>query len=312
MLSRRHIRIKVLHALYEYFKNPSDIAQGENKLIKNINAIFRLFLHELKLLIEMLQIAESQIEIKRHKKLPTLEDLNPNFKFIQNRFLNWLANNTQLDEMLEKHYISWSENRETLNKIFRDFQANEEYVAYMNSKPTGLQEDKKIVNQLYGRYIAQSDLLHQIYENQNMHWADDLDAAQMMVSRIIKKFDSTSNENSIFPGLLKDSSDMDFALTLYRKCVINNEEYEKKIHNKTKNWKAGRIAFIDIIFMKMALSELVNFQEIPVKVTLNEYIELSKEYSTPNSGNFINGVIDKLKDEMTQSGEIKKIGRGLL
>ncbi len=312
MLSRRHIRIKVLQALYEYFQNPVDMSRGEKKLSKTINAIFELYLHELKALKEILHIAEEKIEIKRNKKLPTPEDINPNLRFVENSFLNWLRNNKQFAELVEKLHISWSENRETLGKLFRDFQKSDDYHAYMNAESTDIDSDKRIVRQLYGKYITNSDLIHQIYEERNMHWADDLDAAQMMVSKTIKKFDIDSSEESSLPRLLKDRSDLDFALTLYRKCILKSDDYEKRIHEKARNWETDRIAVVDIILMKMALAELVNFKEIPVKVSLNEYIELSKEYSTPKSGNFINGIIDTLKDEMMASGEIRKIGRGLL
>jgi len=312
MLSRRHIRIKVLQALYEYSQNPGDIAKGEKKLKEAIDNIFELYLYELKALQLILRLAEDQVELKRNKKLPTPEDINPNLRFTENSFLNWLDNNKAFLKLAEQHHISWAEDKEVFNKLLREFQKTEDYQNYMSAEKADIDDDKRIVKQLYGKFITTSDLLHQLYEDCNMHWSDDLDAAQMMVGKTIKKFDAQSDEQTSLPRLLKDRSDLDFALTLFRKSIIKGDEYEQRIHEKAQNWETDRIAVIDIILMKMALAELVNFNQIPVKVSLNEYIELSKEYSTPKSGNFINGIIDKLKDEMISNGEIRKIGRGLL
>ncbi|MGB0176881.1 MAG: transcription antitermination factor NusB, partial [Owenweeksia sp.] len=158
----------------------------------------------------------------------------------------------------------------------------------------------------------QNETIHQLYEDRNMHWADDLDAAQMMVAKTLKSYSEEQDETTSLPELLKDDSDIEFARTLYRTSIKNSESYGEMIHEKANNWEMDRIAVVDVILMKMALAELVSFNEIPVKVTLNEYIELSKEYSTPKSGNFINGILDKLKNELTEAGDIRKIGRGLL
>ncbi len=314
MLSRRHIRIKVLQALYEFFQDEEglSVAAGERKLVKTIEGIYNLYLHELKTLTDMLRVAEDQIEHKRTKKLPSAEDLNPSLRFINNRFLKWLEGNSAFSRDIANHNVSWGDDREVIRKIFREFQKSDEYQNYMNGPDDSLLADKKIIKILYGKFLVQNETIHQLYEDRNMHWADDLDAAQMMVAKTLKSFNEEQDETSDLPDLLKDDSDIEFARILYRTAIKKSDTYGEMIHAKANNWEMDRIAVVDIILMKMALAELVSFNEIPVKVTLNEYIELSKEYSTPKSGNFINGILDKLKNELSEAGDIRKIGRGLL
>jgi N utilization substance protein B len=313
MLSRRHIRIKVLQALYQYFQNPgSDMAKGNKKLLESIHSIYDLYLYELKTLGELLKIAEDEIERKKSKRLPTQEDLNPKVNFVNNRFLKWLESNRAFSKEVENNHISLGDDREVLKRIYREMEATEEFANYLNLNTPSADDDKNFVKWVYGTYIVNSDSLHQLYESKEMHWADDLDAAQMIATKTIKRFDSSYTEDSSLPKLIKDSTDLDFAEVLYRKSIIKSDEYEKLIHDKAKNWETDRIALIDTLLMKLAITELINFPEIPVKVTLNEYIDISKEYSTPKSGVFINGILDKVKADLIESGDIRKIGRGLL
>lgn len=313
MLSRRHIRIKVLQALYELGKDETvDIVVGIRKLQRSIDRIYELFLFELKAISDVHQFAKEQIEQKKNRKLPSKEDLNPNMRFAENKFLTWLENNNQFNSGIERYKINWGDEKDILIRIFKEFQESKEYQEYMSAEENTISDDKRIVKIFYGKHIVYSEVFHQLYEEKEMHWADDLDAAQMMVAKSLKSFGESFDESTALPSLLKDTSDLEFAKILYRDCRQNDSKYSELIHAKTKNWELERIAQIDVLLMKMALSELINFNQIPVKVSLNEYIEISKEYSTPKSGNFINGILDKLKFDLDESGEIKKIGRGLL
>lgn len=313
MLSRRHIRIKVLHALYEYFQNEgTDMARGNKRLMESIHGIYDLYLYELRVLTDLLRMAEDEIERRKNKRLPSREDLNPSLRFVNNSFLNWLKDNVNFKKEVELNHISWGDNREAIRKIFKQMEASEEYAAYLGLPENSVEEDKKFAKWVYGSLVVTSDLVHQLYEDKNMHWADDLDAAQMMVAKTIKRFSADMDEYTPLPKLIKDSDDLTFAETLYKKSIVNSTDYEALIHEKAVNWEMDRIALIDIILMKQAIAELINFKEIPIKVTFNEYIELSKEYSTPKSGNFINGILDKLKSDLVDKGDIRKIGRGLL
>ena len=341
MLTRRHIRIKVLHALYGFEqRSDKDMAKSLKDLRNDLDSIYDLYLYELKGLLQFLYAAQDRIDTNKKKHLPTKEDLQPNTRFVDNKVLNLFDQNPSLLNWFESRNIKWGEHRDKFKKLFKELMLSEEYMRYMSS-PESLPQDKKILKFIYGRFMAYNEDFHSLYEEMNMNWADDLDAAQMMVVKTLKvlmevdgnvvsKVNFSSDEvNKIekarkLPGdfntaeqkvtveLFKDRSDKEFGPQLFNKTVNHMDEFGKIIADKTANWETDRIALIDITLMKMALTELVEFPEIPVKVTLNEYIELSKMYSTPKSSQFINGVLDKLTAEFRKSGKIKKLGRGLL
>lgn len=313
MLSRRHIRIKVLQALYAHVHNEDiGLIKGEKRLRESIESIYRLFLFELRVLHEMHRYALQRMEIGKQKHLPSAEERNPQLAFLNNRFLRWLDENEHLQQEWEDQNIRFQDDREVIHRVFREFAEDQQYLDYLQLDKASLADDKRMVKYLYGAYVVEAETLHQLYEERSMHWADDLDAAQMMVAKTIKKFSEESSRHSRLPDLLKDQDDLDFALKLFRQTLQKQEEYEEMIRDKAENWESDRIAQIDILLMKMALTELITFNQIPIKVTLNEYIELSKQYSTTKSGLFINGILDKIKDEMLASGSLRKIGRGLL
>lgn len=302
-----------MHALYEMLHNDDhSLAKGLKRLNASIDNIYRLYLLELKILADLQRVAENELDRRKNKRLPSGDDLNPPLNFINNRFLNWLINNQSFIKSVETENISWREDKEMIRKVFREFEQTEEYERYQKEESPTASDDRKIIKRLYGGYLVNNELFHQVYEDQDIHWADDLDAAQMMVSKTLKNFDDDSDEMTVLPELIKDKDDLDFAKSLYSHVINNSTRYEELIKEKAKHWDLDRIAQIDMILMKLALAEMITFKQIPVKVTLNEYIELSKEYSTPKSGTFINGILDKIKDELIAEGEIHKIGRGLL
>ena len=313
MLSRRHIRIKVLQALYSYFRDDErDMVLAQKALQRSLDRIYELYLWDISTLREIAKAAEERIEISRNKLRPTEEDLNPNLAFVNNKVLQLLSNNVRLTKQLEDRHISWSEYSDQFKKIFNRIREDEQYLRYMAKQEHSFSEDKKLVKYIYATYICANEFFHQFYEDMYIHWADDLDAAQMMTTKTIKTMKESSDEFHPLVKLYKDHDDEEFGPLLFRKVVVNNEYYEKLIAERTRNWEADRIAIIDNLLMRMALAELTQFEEIPVKVTLNEYIELSKEYSTPKSATFINGVLDKLVADLKEKNEIMKVGRGLL
>jgi N utilization substance protein B len=302
-----------MQGLYEHFQQENaDLAKGEKKLKSSIHDIFELFLYELKALALIHQFAEEQIEQKRNRKLPSKEDLDPNLRFVQNRFLKWLNSSQVIDVEWENNNIKWGDERDFIKSVWRDFQETEAYKEYMAEDEVDLKADVKLAKQLYGLCFAYDERFHQYYEERDLHWADDLDAAQMLVVKTMRRFSEETNAMTPLVPLLKNEEDMEFATRLFRKAIVSSHKLEDQIKDKAKNWEMDRIALLDIILMKMGITEMVEFHDIPVKVTLNEYIELSKEYSTPKSGNFINGILDKVRYELEGSGEIRKIGRGLL
>lgn len=284
-------------------------------------------------------MSEERIEKNRNKFRPTEEDLNPNMKWVNNRVLRALSQNSKLQRLFEDNKVHWGEHRDILHKILADFRESEIFSRYMESGKSSLQEDKQVLKIFYAEFITGNETLHQLYEDLSMHWADDLDAAQMFTAKTIKSFQEVEgvvySKLSVAEGreikslqdlpagydlsmakltvdLYKDDDDASFGKMLLRYAVNEADENEKRISDKTKNWDTDRIAAIDILLMKMAISELMHFDQIPIKVTLNEYIDLSKEYSTPKSGQFINGILDKLVLQLKEEKRIVKVGRGLM
>lgn len=313
MLSRRHLRIKVFQALYAYEQDPEKgLVTAEKNLRKSIDDIYALYLYELNALRLMRAMAKDRIEINRNKKLATEEDLNPNLRFVENQFLSWLDESAVFADQRQKWGVKFGDAKELLRSVFRAFLEDERYLEYMSAPESNLTADKSIVKYLYGKHITTLDSLQQWYEERSMHWADDIDAAQAMAAKTITSFNEKHHPHTSLQNLLKSDDDMDFALELFRKCATQSQKLEESILAQAEHWEGDRIAPVDLILMKMGLAELIHFNQIPVKVTLNEYIELAKQYSTRKSGQFINGILDKLRIQLTESGEIRKIGRGLL
>lgn len=314
MLNRRHLRIKVLQALYAYFQSDEEnYRRTENELMAAVDRIYDLYLYLLLSFEELKTIAEARIEENKLKIRPTEADLNPNLKFVENHIFALLSNHKELRRISEEAKVNWvgDEHREMFRKIFQQVKEGETYLAYMNEPTQSFEEDLNFTCNLFKIEIANSPLIYHFFEEKSIHWLDDIDLACSMVLKTIKGF-SEDGPNEILP-LYKDPQDeKDFVRTLLRKTIARDKENLELIDEFTKNWELDRIAKMDIILMKMALTELQEFNNIPKKVTLNEYIEISKFYSTPKSNSFINGVLDKAVERLMKDNKIHKMGRGLM
>ncbi len=319
MLSRRHLRIKVMQALYAFFQSHNDrLDIAEKQLLQSIDKIYDLYIYQLSLLIEIIEFGRIRIENAKLKFYPDDEDLNPNTKFIDNKFILQLEVNKFLLKQIEEKNISWFEEQEIVRKIYQKIKESDEYNAYLKSTDNSYKADKDIIIKLFKKYISKTEILQYFYEEKSIYWADDYDIATMMVIKTIKFFHKDMDENVPLPSLYKNSekshlnNDREFTIKLFRKTILRSEEYEKLISEKAKNWEIKRIAIMDIILIKMALTEILEFTSIPLKVSMNEYIEISKLYSTHKSKIFINGVLDKLIVDLKAKNQIKKLGRGLI
>ena len=314
MLSRRHIRIKIFQALYSYNKGSvSEIALGEKELMRTINKNYELFIHLLSILVELRNYEEKLINERKKKKLPTEEDKNPNLKFIQNKLLLQLNENEDLLKKIDEYKISWADEQEFIKKVHTKITETESYKEYKSSTVDSFENDSAIVIRLFKNQIADHEMLQHILEEKNIHWQDDHYFVCGYAVKVLKQFSEKSSSDFKLPELFKDAEDdVEFIKTIYRQVLVNNQEYQDTIMKKAKNWEADRIAAVDFILMKMALSELEKLPSIPIKVTLNEYIDISKNYSTPKSRLFINGVLDKIVADYKRDGKIEKRGRGLM
>lgn len=313
MLNRRHLRIKVLQALYAYFQSSdADAYVSEKELFKSVDRIYDLYVYLLLSFGELQRHAEHRIEENKKKIRPKEEDINPNRKFVDNAIFEILASHPELRRQSELLKVNWigDEKQELFRKMYLEMRESETYFEYMNNDVNGFEEDRAFAIALFKSEIANFPLLYNFFEELSIHWLDDIDLACNMVIKTIKSFNEGEN-NQILPLYKDEEDEKEFIKQLLRQTILMDSENEKLIDELTSNWELDRIARMDIILMKMAVTELQTFNNIPTKVTLNEYIEISKYYSTPKSNGFINGVLDKAISRLESSGMINKAGRGL-
>ncbi len=314
MLNRRHIRVKVMQLIYAFKNTESDDLKVPQKfLLQSIEDTYNLYLVLMSLFIAVQARAEDYLIKSKEKHLATHQDKNPNSKFVNNQFLHQLRNNTLLQEVLEKKKPNdWKLDSEYVEIIFKEILESDLYDGYMKSEKSNYNEDKSFVLNVFKTIIAPNEKLYEYLEDKKLTWLDDLPVVNTGIVKLLKKTKANSPESYFLPELYKDLDDKQFAIDLLNKTILNQTKYNTEIANKTTNWDSDRLAMIDSILLKLAICELQNFPSIPTKVTMNEYLEIAKEYSTPKSSVFINGVLDKIVKEYTKKGMLNKVGRGLM
>jgi N utilization substance protein B len=301
-----------MQMVYSYHKNgDSTLQRAEKELFHSISKSYELYHFFLLLLLELRQLNEKRIEIGLQKHIPTSADLNPNTKFINNRIIDQLANNRALLRYVEESGLSWVNHHDLIRNLWSGIEESSLYQEYMNDGETSYDKDKRFVIKLIEKVIAPFEPLYSQFEELSIYWNDEAEFIISMVIKTIKEFAEEQAENQLLQPEFKDEEDREFVKTLFRKSIVNHTEFLKLIEQHTKNWDVDRVAFIDIVLMQIALAEVKEFPDIPVRVTLNEYIEIAKFYSTSRSGNFINGVLDKIVNYLIESHQIVKSGKGL-
>jgi len=304
-----------MQCIYALTQSEDDSLEKQQKFLNvSIANVFTLYLLLLGLLIELHKLAKKHVD---HSQKKYLADNGKNFpdqeRFINNGLLQQLVNNETLQKEISKRKLNnWYLNEEYIKILHKEMLAHETYHAYMSAASTDFEEDKHFVLELYKQVIAPNEKIYEYFEDDKLTWVDDIPIVNTFIVKLLKKAKPTTQERFYIPRLLKDEQDMQFAKDLLVKTLLNNAEWEKEIQAKTPNWDKDRIAEIDHILLKMAICEFVHFPSIPEKVTINEYLEIAKEYSTPKSSIFINGILDKLVKEYKTNGKMQKVGRGLL
>jgi N utilization substance protein B len=313
MISRRLLRIKTLQVLFAFYRGESDsLEKAEVELVHSIHKAYDLYHYLLLLLLDLRLYAENRIELAKQKKMPTYEDLNPNTRFVDNRVIQLIDENVAVNKYLRNQKLSWVNYPELIKKLFQKVTASSYYSKYMEAEESDFANDRYLAINILTRELIGFDDFEQCLEEQSIYWNDDLDFMVGMVIKTLKKFEENqSAETPLFP-LFRNDDDEDFAQRLLRKTVIKHEENVKMIDKFTMNWDVERIASMDILIMEMALTEILEFPSVPVKVSFNEYIEISKYYSTEQSSMFINGVLDKVINTFRSENRIQKQGRGLV
>ena len=313
MITRRHIRLKVMQTLYSYFSNPkNDLKTYEKVLLKDINSISNLHIIIFSFLLELHKFAQGFFEDNKFKFIPTEEDLNPNKKFINNKVFSILIEDKELLKRVDiNSSVLRKSDLDIIRKVFVKVIKSNQYNEYLNNNKDNLIEDKKFIQILLNEFILENDIFHHILQEKSIFWLDDLPFVALFLKAQINNL-VKGNSSTVIVNVFKNKEDKKFATDLLRNTIKNSSEFDLIIERKAQNWEIERIANVDLLLIKMALSEIVSFVEMPIKVSFNEYIEMSKYYSTKNSKVFINGILDKIVSEFRSEGKIKKIGRGLV
>jgi N utilization substance protein B len=314
MLNRRHLRVKVLQSLYAYHQsNSGDIKQHEKNLLQSIDKVYEMYIWALSLINEVVEYADIDAHERANKHLPTADDLNANKKILSNRFILSLQKNKEYLTALKKYKVDWAFEPELAKSLFTTLKNSEDYKTYLQKTGDTIQTDKDIIKYIFKKVILKSSLAEQVFEDMFIYWPVDKDVLQALIAKTFKNFSSENFEENKLAEVTGDwVEDREFIVNLFEQTIRHNDDYQALITAKTQNWEPDRIAMMDTLLMKMALAEFINFNSIPVKVTINEYLEVSKEFSTPKSNSFINGILDKILIELKGENKIKKTGRGLM
>ncbi len=311
MISRRLLRIKVAKALYAHLQSDADnMIATEKTLMASIDKAYDLYFQLLTLPEALVKYAAERQEIAKQKKLPTFEDLNPNTKFIDNQVIRTISVTDAINDRVAKQKLSWVNYPELIRSIYQQLSETPYFKSYMMRDERSFEEDRILVDKLYD-LLADFPALDDALEEMSILWADDLPYVLMMIQRTLSNMRPSHKELRITEKF-KSEEDPQFVKTLFEKSLINFNEYQQYVERFTANWDLERIVMMDTLILTIAMAELIHFSSIPVKVTMDEWIEISKYYSTPGSSNFINGVLDKITASLTEEGRIQKFGRGLI
>jgi N utilization substance protein B len=313
MISRRILRIKILQLLYANFQSAeSSLVKSEKELFFSIQKTYDLYHYLLLLILDIADYAGSRIELARQKRIPTRDDLNPNTKFVDNHIIQQIRANKQLNQYLNHTRLSWVNTPELIKKMHNRIRMAPFFKEYMEDPERSYEKDKNLIIDIFNREIINSENLYQTLEEQSIYWNDEVEFVLSMIAKTLKLFKEKDGENAVLMPLFKNEEDEEFVKILFRKAILNQQKSSEIIDKNTTNWEVERIALMDILVMQLAITEIIEFPEIPIKVTLNEYIEIAKYYCTSKSSNFVNGILDNIVKEIREEGLLNKSGRGLV
>lgn len=307
MINRNLIRIRIVQIVYSWYQNTNkDLRSAEKELLFGLQKSYDLYYFMLQLMVELTRLYETRVEAKRNKFLPSEEDLNPNVNLLNNKFILQLQDNLQLNKYLNERPMSWDSNDSFVKNLLDSILAFETYSDYAAISAPTYNEDREFWRKTFKQFIYLNEELDDILEDESIFWNDDVEIIQTFVMKSIKQFSEEKKENQPLLPMFKDDEDRQYALKLLHDTFLNEQKYRTLIEKHTDKWDFERIAFMDLIIMQVALAEISTFETIPTNVSLNEYIEIAKSYSTPKSGIFINGILDSIVNEMKKENVIFK------
>lgn len=313
MISRRLLRIKALMALYAFNRREDgDLSQAETELMFSIGKSYDLYHYLLLLVLEIADVAQEKIDMALQKHIPSPEDLNPKRRFVDNQLLRQLRDNEEFNSYVKSKKLSWVNNPHIPRIMYNKLISWDLYKEYIDTPGNNYTSDKKFIIRIITELFPASDDLSSNLEEQSIYWNDDMEYIISMLEKTLKKFKADTGVSTMMMPLFKNSDDEEFVKVLFRKAIVHAEKCSGLIDKNTTNWEVDRIALMDILVMQLAITEILEFPEIPVKVTLNEYIEIAKYYCTSKSSTFVNGILDNIVKEIRDEGLFNKSGRGLV
>ena len=307
MINRVLIRLKIVQIVYAYYQNGGkNLDTAEKELFFSLSKAYDLYNYLLLLMVEVTKQANKRLNAAKNKLVPTKEELFPNTKFVENRFIAQLEVNKQLLEFSNNQKKTWENEADFVKTLCDKILESDIYKEYMASETSSYEEDRELWRKLYKNIIFNNIERDQVLEDQSLYWNDDKEIVDTFVLKTIKRFDEKNGAKQELLPEFKDEEDQDFARRLFRRTILNADYYRHLISENTKNWDLDRVAFMDVVIMQIALAEILSFPNIPVSVSLNEYVEIAKLYSTPKSGGFINGTLDGIVNSLTKENKLTK------
>ena len=307
MINRVLIRLKIVQIVYAYYQNGGkNLDTAEKELFFSLSKAYDLYNYLLLLMVEVTNLANKRLNAAKNKLVPTKEELFPNTKFVENRFIAQLEVNKQLLEFSNNQKKTWENEADFVKTLCDKILESDIYKEYMASETSSYEEDRELWRKLYKNIIFNNIELDQVLEDQSLYWNDDKEIVDTFVLKTIKRFDEKNGAKQELLPEFKDEEDQDFARRLFRRTILNADYYRHLISENTKNWDLDRVAFMDVVIMQIALAEILSFPNIPVSVSLNEYVEIAKLYSTPKSGGFINGTLDGIVNSLKKENKLTK------
>ena len=307
MINRVLIRLKIVQIVYAYYQNGGkNLDTAEKELFFSLSKAYDLYNYLLLLMVEVTKQANKRLNAAKNKLVPTKEELFPNTKFVENLFIAQLEVNKQLLEFSNNQKKTWENEADFVKTLCDKILESDIYKEYMVSETSSYEEDRELWRKLYKNIIFNNIELDQVLEDQSLYWNDDKEIVDTFVLKTIKRFDEKNGAKQELLPEFKDEEDQDFARRLFRRTILNADYYRHLISENTKNWDLDRVAFMDVVIMQIALAEILSFPNIPVSVSLNEYVEIAKLYSTPKSGGFINGTLDGIVNSLKKENKLTK------
>ncbi|MEL7600856.1 MAG: transcription antitermination factor NusB [Proteiniphilum sp.] len=307
MINRNLIRTRIVQIVYSWYQNTNkDLRNAEKELMFGLQKSYDLYFYLLLLMVELTRAYENRVEMKRNKYLPSAEDLHPNTHLIDNKFMLQLRDNEQFQKQLNERPMVWDANESFVKNLLDTILESDTYREYAEIASPTYDEDREFWRKSFKQFIYMNEELDDILEDECIYWNDDVEIVQTFVLKTIKRFSEEKGTKQPLLPMFKDDEDRDFALKLLHDTILNEKKYRGLIDEHTDKWDFERIAFMDLIIMQVALSEIFTFESIPTSVSLNEYIEIAKSYSTPKSGTFVNGILDTIVQKIKEENHIFK------